>query len=100
MADIFEFKREEPAVPHATGEAHCLDCKHDWIAVVEAEQLRAHEGWIDCPACELMRGRMKYPFAPVAGTHIWRCFCGNEFFYLSRDSVICPNCGVCQEFPA
>ena len=81
----------EARTPHATGEAVSLACPHTWTAVAPTGTV-----WLTCPACELERGRFKYPFSRT-GAH-WECACGNDLFHCTREGVYCPNCGVWQTF--
>ncbi len=98
-ANVIDFKRREPEVPHITGAALCLDCKHEWVAEIEQQMFEETDGWMECPACHLERGRMKYKHSPERGTLVWTCNCGNDLFHVLREGVHCPNCGRLQEFP-
>jgi len=91
-AEIIEFKRPEEEVPHCTGEARCLDCKHTWAAVAPLGVI-----WLECPACSLVRGRFVNYVA--RGDHYWECNCGNDLFKVTPDFIYCPNCGQEQTFP-
>lgn len=75
--------------PHLAGEAICLSCKHEWAAVCPIGTT-----WLECPACHLLRGVMKFPVIRD-GLH-WTCACGNQLFYISPDGTYCPNCGGWQ----
>jgi hypothetical protein len=79
------------ARPHSEGEAFCLDCKHQWVAVAPSGVV-----WMECPACHLMRGRFKFHHMHYDKPH-WECGCGNELFCILPDFVYCPNCGKRQD---
>lgn len=98
MADVIPFKPrvvpvdDEQEVPHMTGTAVCLDCKHEWVAVSPLDTK-----WLECPSCTLVRGRYKY-FTERGSAH-WNCPCGNDLFHVTPEYVYCPNCGQDQVFP-
>lgn len=99
MSNILQFKRVERPEPHAQGLAKCVDCKHEWQAVVLAEHLRECGGWLECPSCGIHKGRMAWPFTPNQGAQVWTCLCGSDFFHILGDGTLCPSCGSYQEFP-
>lgn len=76
--------------PHLSGQAFCLDCQHEWVAVVPIGTL-----WLECPSCTLVRGRLKFQCERVGEQ--WECGCGNDLFHVTPDGVYCPNCGAWQE---
>lgn len=92
MGDVLPFGRK---TPHLTGDARCLDCRHEWVALVELEG-RDPNGWLECPRCALVKGRMVY--AVLRGAGQWHCACGNDLFQATADMVYCPNCGTEQRF--
>lgn len=93
MGDVVEmFTKEER---HATGEARCIDCRHEWVAVVPVSEYNEF-GWLDCPSCGCHKGRFKQPF--YFGTEHWICGCGNDLFQANRTHIYCPNCGREQNF--
>lgn len=73
--------------PHLSGDAKCLACGHQWVAVAPVGTV-----WLECPACSLERGRY---VAQVErpGPH-WHCGCGNDLFRVTPDGPYCPNCGA------
>lgn len=95
---IIEFKRVEDRVPHARGEAKCLDCQHEWEAVIESATVEAQDGWFDCPACTLEKARFKYHHGLAPGTRYWYCVCGGTLFNVTDTGLHCPNCGREQAF--
>ena len=76
--------------PHATGEARCTACKHEWVAVAPVGTI-----WLQCPSCETERGLYKRHHEPAAGTRVWVCIpCGSYLFTILTDGrCICSGCG-------
>lgn len=100
MTNIVEFKRREPEEPEeeqCQGAALCVDCKHEWHAIVPSVYVEESDGWLECPSCHLVRGRFKYRFN--IGEDKWRCGCGNSLFEITSKFTYCPNCGREQLFP-
>lgn len=87
--------------PHIEGPAHCLGCKHQWRAVLEAapyrERLAAGEPWLECPGCHAMKGLLTYSCLRE-GEH-WQCRCGCQLFSLHEKGPYCPSCGAWQDWP-
>jgi Zn finger protein HypA/HybF involved in hydrogenase expression len=53
MENIVDFAAAKSArTPHATGDAKCLDCKHEWVATAPVGVVR-----LDCPECGSTRGQ-------------------------------------------
>jgi ribosomal protein S27E len=77
-------------LPHSTGRARCLDCKHEWIAVS-----RTGYRWLECPSCSLYRGRFIGQHERDE-PHLHCHECNNELFYVLAEGVYCPNCGEWQ----
>lgn len=86
---VVAFKRKEENVPHCSGEAKCFACHNKWVAVAPVGA-----SWMQCPKCELMRGRFVHP--TLRDLPHWECSCGCDIFHLVPDGVYCPNCGVWQ----
>jgi hypothetical protein len=80
----------EAAQPTAQGEAFCLQCRHEWQAVVPAGK-SVCDILLECPQCQTMTGRLRYDFAPAG--NVWECHCGNQLFYITPEGHFCPNCG-------
>jgi hypothetical protein len=112
MAKILEFKKpekpenaQEPPkneleelmkdVPeeHAFGKMFCVDCKHEWDAVVPIGT-----DYCECPECHRFMGRHKYSFM-LQKSAIWQCACENSLFEVTMEGIFCPSCGRYQEFP-
>lgn len=87
------FRQAEPEVPHGTGEAFCLQCDHVWQAVAPVGTTQ-----LECPECHTMKGLMKYPHAPAEGTLVRECRCGNQYFWITPEGHMCPNCGIYQSY--
>ena len=91
MSNVLVFKAPEQQT--ATGEAFCLQCKHEWIAVAPTGNVR-----LECPECHTMKGLWRFEFAPAEG-QLWReCNCGNHLFYLTPEGHMCANCGIYQGY--
>lgn len=75
-------------VPHMSGPAKCLSCKHEWISV-------SPEGtvWLDCPACGIQMGRRQGPVWCRGENYYWMCECGNDLFAVLIEGFLCPVCG-------
>lgn len=74
------------AKPHATGEARCTSCRHEWVAVAPVGV-----DWLECPACSLMKGRYVHPI--VRGGVIFECYCGTDVFHIAPAGPYCTGCG-------
>lgn len=85
---ILIFKQREQ--PHKTGEARCMSCAHQWIAVAPIGVT-----WMECPACSAEKGYFIYPCLRD-GNH-WTCNCGNDLFQITQEGTYCPNCGNWQQ---
>ncbi len=77
--------------PHLSGEAKCIGCQHQWVAVAPIGAVM-----LDCPVCSLPKGRMVNPCLHEGST--WVCACGNDLFRISPTAgVYCTNCADVQE---
>lgn len=86
VVDLADARRAR--VPHATGAARCMACRHEWVAVVPAGT-----EWLECPACELVRGRMVFPCMPESSA-VFTCNCGCQLFTVTPTGILCPNCAA------
>lgn len=84
----------EPA-SYIQGQACCLACKHEWVAVVPAGTV-----FLECPSCGVHKGVTKYPCDVDSGRAHWVCNCGCYYFFIDEDTknIKCANCGVGQRF--
>lgn len=94
MTNVIEFQKKDKSI---TGQAKCMDCKHEWTAVVPKDSVDSILEWLECPSCSLLKGRLIHPFM-VNKPH-WMCGCGNDLFQVTEDCTYCPNCGQEQVFP-
>lgn len=78
---------------HLEGNAVCLACKHEWIAIAAPGTL-----YLNCPACSLDKGVFQ------CGVYLprhWQCNCGNATFFINPDEfrlAICCYCGMGHSF--
>lgn len=84
---IIQFPVRE--MPHMTGEAVCLQCKHEWQAVTPIGITE-----FECPNCSVMKGVFKYNCQPDGEKKIFMCNCGNTYFVVTENSHLCALCGV------
>lgn len=108
MADIIPFARpapKEPSDPHYSGEAHCLACGHDWMAVAKVGTPASMPGpdraTLTCPACSASRGVLKYHVIYSSAKFVYSCTsCGCTLFsiVLSANGDPCTACAGCGQF--
>ena len=91
MAVIDFTKAKAELDPHISGDARCLACQHEWVAIAPIGTI-----WLECPACSLDRGR--YIAQALRDGDHWHCACGCDLFYVTDAGVYCPNCGAWQDF--
>lgn len=75
--------------PHIAGEAVCLRCRYQWVAVAPTGTTH-----LECPSCGTVWGMYRSPVEPKAGDVVWRCDCGCELFALMMSGPLCIQCGV------
>ncbi len=90
MSNVVELKKKEP---HGSGEAFCLHCNHEWVAVAPVGDIQ-----LECPNCSTWKGLYRFPFAPNVGDVERFCNCGNKYFCLTPEGHLCPNCGTYQSY--
>ena len=83
-------KEDDDDLPHLSGKARCLQCKHEWVAVCPVGT-----EWLECPECHSIKGHMLYSCLREDTAH-WTCGCGNDLFYVVPEGIYCPNCGEWQ----
>ena len=81
-----------PVQSTATGEAVCMHCQHEWVAVAPTGMT-----WLDCPECGTQKGGFKFPFGVPVGDRLLVCDCGNDIFFVTPVGCLCPNCGCLWE---
>lgn len=91
MGNVVSFKPRED--PHANGDAFCIFCKHEWLAVAPVGTMQ-----LECPSCGSLKGIWKFPFAPNEGQLVRECNCSNQLFYITPDGHVCANCGTYQGY--
>lgn len=88
--------RREEKLPHLSGWAKCIGCRHRWMAVAPVSD--NPQPWMECPSCHAEKGIFVAPCLPEDGVEIWRCACGGEFFVICKGTFMCANCGTHQNF--
>ena len=83
----YKLQRESEGQETISGKAHCLDCNHEWVAVVPVGVR-----WLECPSCGSGKGHLK--FRVDRGEHDWVCNCGNDLFRISEEGAYCTLCGT------
>lgn len=83
VVEIFGNKND----PHLSGEAKCIACSHDWVAIAPVGVME-----LECPKCESMLGMFIWPTAPKS-EKVWTCDCGCQLFYIVDDGNQCYRCG-------
>lgn len=87
-------ERRAADTPHLAGQARCLACRHDWIAVAPVGVV-----WLECPSCGGHRGFFGGPCEPAEGEERWECgTCGCQVFYIGPTVTRCCGCGLAQSF--
>lgn len=79
---------------HTTGVAICIDCRHEWDAVISHKDM-PEDGYLECPSCHTHKGRFKYKF--WLNIPHWICKCGNDLMCVTPEYIYCPNCGHKQD---
>lgn len=86
MAEIISLDARRP---HMDGEAKCAACGHRWRAVAPIGTPN-----LECPECATHHGVWMHP--AMAQRPLWQCACGNEFFVIHDDRIMCSRCGASQ----
>lgn len=90
MSNILKFPTALERSPHLSGQARCLQCNHEWAAVVP---VGCHE--FECPECHTFKGVLVY--GCQAEFAEWTCGCGCNLFKISSPgNVLCWKCGAAQ----
>lgn len=91
---VVDFNRrgKEHTDPHAEGDAICMNCGYEYIAVAPVG-ITAFE----CPKCHTERATFVHPL--FKNQPHCKCGCGNKFFTIAFDgSVCCAACGRTQRW--
>ncbi len=88
------FQNNEDNDPQLSGTAHCITCKHKWVAAAPAGTV-----WLECPSCGSIKGLFDGPCSPPENAAIWQCYCTSRILYATPNAVHCYNCGAEQVFP-
>ena len=87
---IVDFPQDKQFI---VGEAFCIQCKHEWVAVAIAGTI-----FFECPNCCTHKGLLKYPIDINEGEVYRECRCGNSLFRITPEGHLCPNCGIYQNY--
>jgi hypothetical protein len=83
MADVVELSDYKP---HLCGEARCLSCGNQWVAVAPVGTVE-----LECGECGTMRGVWRQPIVP--DDPLWGCGnCGNDLWYATPSGMYCARC--------
>lgn len=77
--------------PHRSGNARCLNCKHEWHAVAPSGVTA-----LDCPTCATNQGVFK-GLASTSDLKQWECRCGEYTFFIDEHGPYCAHCGIRPE---
>lgn len=88
---LSDYKMEKE--PHTGGEAKCLACGHEWIAVSPLPV----ESNFDCPSCGTYKGVYKGIIGEPEGMEVFHCNCGNSVFTYTPYYIRCVCCGTKTE---
>lgn len=93
MSNILSFGKIEDK-PTAEGDAKCLDCKYEWVAIIETP----YDSSLECPKCKSFRGGLTTPMAPNENTIVYKCNCGCNHFWVVNNGILCVGCGAVTTF--
>lgn len=97
---MIPFRRPEPSEPMVHGEAVCLSCGHEWIAVVptgSAVNAPADVAGLECSQCHSLKGVLK-KFTVYSDCPTWHCTYCNSFLFTifqAKDGTPCVGCACC-----
>jgi len=88
----FEQRRLEKTGEYLTGEAFCLDCEHEWLAIAPVGTVSG----LECPSCGTVKCIFRYGVVPEI---VWTCNCGCQVFSISGIShnILCYRCGAVHD---
>lgn len=94
MAEVIDLGRaREARIPHKSGPALCLACRHEWVAVAQVGWCASDNPWLQCPACGCLKGVFKWPCEPPSSVPVFVCNCGNRLMTVTTEGIFCPQCG-------
>lgn len=102
MADVLQFppRRNEPSQTHLSGEATCLACGHNWVAVAPTgcpANNPDDRASLECPRCTALKGVFKR-FTVYDDCPTWHCArCSGFLFtaFLAAGDVPTLGCASC-----
>lgn len=93
--EVVPFARPERDDLHLDGEALCIGCRHEWVAVAPVGVWQ-----LDCPSCGATKGIWRYPVGGQEGDYVFHCNCGCEaltaYFHKGLFRLKCMSCGTEQ----
>lgn len=84
VIDLMEYR--EALNPHKTGNARCLQCKHEWIETAPIGTVS-----LECPECHSFQGIFKGLMSTEFSQ--WVCLCGEFTFFIDSKGAYCAHCG-------
>lgn len=87
MGDVVSLSEHKP---HLAGEARCMACQHEFVAVAPVGTT-----FLKCPNCHCDRALLRFPCVREDEDR-WTCLCGNNLFHIVAAGTYCPNCGTWQ----
>lgn len=97
MGEVVSLKQTEQVERHLSGQARCLACKHEWVAITEVTG-DGYDGALECPECGICRGQFKWPFQGPKSEKVWTCSCDGQVFMITEAGTRCVGCGRHQVF--
>jgi hypothetical protein len=93
VAEILPFRRPEPTEEWLSGEARCLGCGNEWVAVAPVGVWQ-----LECDKCNSMKGIFKLPVGSGEDDLVFSCDCGCEaitaYYSKGQFNLRCMTCGV------
>jgi len=88
MTNIVDIRRNKP---HISGNAKCLSCNYEWIAVAEIGN-----PYLECPECELLKGVF---YSIIFPNTVVACKCGCPTYYTTIEGeFFCSLCGTLFDY--
>jgi hypothetical protein len=97
MGEVVPFRKPEETEEHLSGEAKCLGCGEEWVAVAPIGVWQ-----LECPKCGTMKGIFKLFVGADDDDLAYTCDCGGEaltaFYHKGQFQLRCMCCGIdCTE---